>query len=256
MAKRLTIAALALLSLLALAAPRAAEPSRVTVSPDKIQIGLFYGGQQVSVRAAVPEAEGVVVRVSGSTIDVKLKKKGRKAGILWMNVGEVEFRSVPSLMIVRSSSRLDLLASLQSLESLGIGYEALESKIVEPGDPEEKRLFGEMVRLKERERLFSTKEGGIKFTPLGHGFQEASVSFFLPPKVTPGNYAVEVFAFKGGRGELLGRGSFEVDFSHSTEYISRMAKEHGLLYGCLAAIIAVLAGLLTGFIFGGKGGAH
>jgi len=35
-----------------------------------------------------------------------------------------------------------------------------------------------------------------------------------------------------------------------------MAKDHGLLYGCLAVIIAITAGLITGFVFGGKGGSH
>jgi hypothetical protein len=118
------------------------------------------------------------------------------------------------------------------------------------------RNFGEMLRLKEKEKLFSVRHGGIRLSPLGQGLQEASASFFLPPKAPPGKYAVDLFSFRNGQGTLVASGSFSVEFSPSTQFFSQMARDHGLLYGCLAAVIAIFAGLATGFIFGGKGEGH
>ena len=256
MARRIVLAASFLLCFWVSSPVFPQQAATVTVAPSRVVIGLFYGGQQVSVRAALPEDCDVVVRVSGSSQDLKLKRKGRQAGILWMNVGEVEYRAVPSLLMVRSSRPLENLCSIKALEELGLGYQALESRAVPTDEPDAKRLFGEMVRLKEREGLYSSKPEGIRFSPLGQGFHEASASFFLPPKAPPGNYSVDVFAFRHGQGTLVGSGSFDLDFSPPTAFISHMARNHGFLYGCLAAIIAILAGLATGFVFGGKGEAH
>ena len=256
MASRATFAVSLLFGLLVASAAPAPRAAGVTVSPDKIRIGLTYAGQQVSVRAAVPDGAGLAVRVLGQSGDLRLKKKGRRAGILWMNAGELSYSDVPSLMLVRSSRPLETLAPIQALKELDLGYEALESRAVAEDDAGAHRYFGEMVRLKEREKLFSVKHGGIQLSPLGQGFQEASASFFLPPKAPPGRYAVDVFTFRDGRGELLGRGSFELEFSPATAFLSTMARAHGLLYGILASVIAILAGLATGFIFGGKGEGH
>jgi len=256
MARRIALAAAVLFCVWASSATSPRESAGITVSPERVQIGLFYGGQQISVRAAVPDGGAVAVRILGSTRELVLKKKGKKGGLLWMNVGEVAYSDVPSLLIVRSSQPLQSLGSVKALRDLGLDYEALESQAVAPNDQEARCLFGEMVKLKEREGLFSIKKGGIQFSPLGQGLQEASATFFLPPKAPPGEYSVDLFAFKNGQGTLLGSGSFALEFSPATAFVSDMARERGLLYGCMAAVIAILAGLATGFVFGGKGEAH
>ena len=256
MARRIALAAIVLFCLWVSSAAAPAESTGMTVSPKRVQIGLFYGGQQISVRAAVPDGGAVAVRVSGSSRDLVLKRKGKKGGLLWMNVGEVDYHAVPSLLIVRSSQPLQSLGSIHVLRELGLNYEALESLAVDTNDQEARCLFGEMVKLKEREGLFSIKKDGIQFSPLGQGLQEASATFFLPPKAPPGEYRIDLFAFKDGQGTLLGSGSFALEFSPATAFISDMAREHGLLYGCMAAVIAIFAGLATGFVFGGKGEAH
>jgi uncharacterized protein (TIGR02186 family) len=256
MARPLQITAPILLCLLIATAAGSEQAAGVTVSPDRIRIGLTYAGQEISIRAAVPDGADLAVRILGAGGDLHLKKKGRKAGILWMNVGEVVYHDIPSLLIVRSSRPLEALASVKSLEEFGLGYEALEARAVDEHDASAHRNFGEMLRLKEKEKLFSASHGGIRLSPLGQGFQEASTSFFLPPKAPPGKYTVDLFSFRNGQGTLIGSGSFSVEFSPSTQFLSQMARDHGLLYGCLAAVIAIFAGLATGFIFGGKGEGH
>jgi hypothetical protein len=88
------------------------------------------------------------------------------------------------------------------------------------------------------------------------GSPAAHASFFLPPKAPVGEYAVEVFGFKDGEGFRIGSGSVTLGYAGATAFIVSLAHDHGLLYGCLAVLISILAGLLIGLIFRGKAGAH
>jgi hypothetical protein len=68
---------------------------------------------------------------------------------------------------------------------------------------------------------------------------------------------VEVFDFRNGEGTLLESGKVRLKRSPFVSFFVSLVAEHGLLYGCLVVVLALLAGLLTGYVFGrGKGGTH
>ncbi len=73
------------------------------VVPDRVEIGAFYRGRQVLVSGTIPAGAEAVVEVIGRETAEKLLRKGRRGG-LWMNVGELEVRGVPSLYLVMSTS--------------------------------------------------------------------------------------------------------------------------------------------------------
>jgi hypothetical protein len=229
----------------------------LNIEPDRIQVGFFYGGQKISVKANVPAGCNVLLKVNGATRTLDLKKKGKVLGFLWMNVGEVVYEDVPGLYIIRSSYKLTDLAPANVLQQLGISYGALKSKIVKAPDGEAGMLFGDLIKLKEGEGLFTIVEGGICHAPMPGGREQIATEFFLPPKAPVGEYLVELYGFKDGSGTLLGSGSFTLEQDHLIQFITSMVGHHGLLYGCLSVMIAIVAGLLTGVIFGlGKGKAH
>lgn len=256
MAKSLFPITIGLFLLLTVIKVQAEESVKLFIEPDQVKIGLFYGGQKIYCNAETPAGYDTVIKVSGKNQDLELKKKGKKGGVLWMNVGELSYKAVPSLLLIKSSRPLINVSSKKVLGQLGIGYEALGAKVSSGPDDEARSLFGELVKLKRKEGLFSVDENGIEVRPLGSGTQKVSATFFLPPKAPPGEYKVEVFGFRDGKNLLKGAGSIKLDFARTMAFISMMAKNHGLLYGCLAVIIAITAGLITGFVFGGKSGSH
>lgn len=255
MDRRLFFAMIGVFLLLTAGNALAEEDMKIIVEPDHVKVGLFYGGREIHVRTDMPAAHDVVIKVSGINKDLELKKKGKKGGVLWMNVGDLSYHDVPSLFIIKSSRPLKKLSSKGKLKQMGIGYDALEAGITS-GEEDKGSFFGELIKLKEKEGIFSVDEKGVELRSLESGRQEANVTLFMPPKAPRGEYQVEVFGFKEGQGSLLGSRTIKLDFTSTTAFISNLANNHGLLYGCLASAIAIIAGLITGFIFGGKVEAH
>lgn len=211
----------------------------------------------IHVEANASVGEDVVVRVTGPDEPLTLKRKGKKFGFLWMNVGEVHYEAVPTIYILRSSRRLDEISTPEILHRLKIGFDALQERISVGAEDSARELTGELVKLKEKDGLFSYEPGSVAFHPLGNEQQRAVTDFLLPAKAPVGEYVVDVFRFQNSEGELLNSARLRLQRASTVSFITSLVVEHGLLYGCLAVAIAILAGLSTGFIFGlGRGGSH
>jgi hypothetical protein len=197
---------------LPMAAARAGDRSEdVHVEPENIGIGLSYSGRTIRVTASVPACEGIVIRVTGADEPLALKKKGKKCGLLWMNVGEVHYEAVPTLYLLRSSRKLEELATPETLSRLGLGFDALRDRVPVESEDGARDLFGELVKLKERDRLFSSEASGVERSSLGAGNQQASSEFFLPAKTPVGDYTVDVYRFDHGDGSLVGSATVHLE---------------------------------------------
>jgi uncharacterized protein (TIGR02186 family) len=240
-----------LLLLLASTAPArgAGQSDPVQVEPENVRVGIFYSGRNIRVRAWTPASEGIVMRLTGPEEPLVLKKKGRKFGVLWMNVGEVHYEAVPTLYLLRSTRPLDELAAPETLTRLKLGFNALRDRIPAGSKDGARELFGELIKLKQQDHLFSSEVAGVELDPAGPGRQEAIGQFSLPAKTPVGDYTVDVFSFREGEGELIGTATVHLERTSTVSFIASLAANHGLLYGCLAVAVAVLAGLFTGFIF-------
>ena len=230
------------------AGPQAA--SILEIDPHRIEVGTFYSGTTVRVEGSIPAGYEAAVACVGKADTIELKKKARVLGILWMNVGDVVFRDVPSFYVLNTSTRLSELAPPPILEGLQVGYQAIEARTIRSAlNGERHELFQELLKLKESERLFSYNEEGVR---LRHeeGALHLSARCFMPAKAPSGTYEVRLFVFQGGRGELLHTARLVVAPVGATAFISSLVQHHGLLYGVLAVVIALVVGLLTGFVFG------
>lgn len=233
------------------------EQSKVRVTPDHVEIGLLYGGRNIHVESEIPSGYEAVILVTGAREHLEFKKKGRKFGLIWMNESELRYKDVPSLYIVESSRKLSELAPPKTLDKLKIGWDSLRPEVCENPDKESQTLFDDLVKIKKKENLFSTQEGCLQLAGNGSGKQKLSGDFFLPAKTPVGEYSIELFGFAGGKGIHLASSTLRLVRSPVVSFIISVARNHGLLYGCLAVVFALLAGFSIGFLFGlGKGEAH
>jgi len=214
------------------------------VEPGRVLIGFTYGGTGIRAQAMVPEGMAAAVLLEGARTPLDLKKKGKVAGILWMNVGDVEFRDVPEAYVLVSSAPLRTLAPREELRRLGLGYEALLER--SGGDS---AAFRDLIRLKSNEGVYSIDVEEAALEPDGGGSSSFSAVLPLSSKAPQGSYQVRLYGFAGGSGRCLATVPVQVEQAGPVRLLHGMAMHHGLLYGCTAVVISLLAGLATGLIF-------
>jgi uncharacterized protein (TIGR02186 family) len=236
-----------------------AQPTAIKwrIEPQEIPIGLFYSGTQIRISGIAQQSEDLVVVCSGEENTVELKQKGKIWGLLWVNTGEISFKHVPLLYQVASSRKLSDMAAAGDLIRAGIGIPALEAKTVPGMDEELHNSFSELMKMKQLEGLYSIQEGSLETHPRGGAQQEFSATLNFPSTVKPGEYRLRLITFVQGRAVTLAEGAISVRLAGVAAFIRSLSMKHGLVYGILSVVIALVAGLLTGFVFGrrpSKGG--
>jgi uncharacterized protein (TIGR02186 family) len=235
------------------------EPVTVISEPDEVRIGALFSGAQVSVSGTVPEGSEVMVQVTGKREDLMLKKKGRALGVLWMNLGSVSFHQVPTLYLLYVSEAIGAFArsNPDKWQALGIGLESLKDQIGVTSDRGDKdELSSEFLKLKKREALYAMQETSISYGKAENGIRSFATEIFIPARVPPGAYQVKALAVNGGRIVGEATGGLRVDEVGVPAFLSTLSLNHGGLYGLLAVLIAIGAGLLMDFLFGENKGSH
>jgi uncharacterized protein (TIGR02186 family) len=239
--------------------PLAAEYIKAHLAPEGVDIGAFFNGTKVYVSGDVsPDAE-VVVRLSGMRQDVALKKKGKVLGLLWMNLDSITIHNAPNLYLVYVSKDFDATVKTQPdmWENLGFGFAALKKEVdISPAAAESEGIFREFLKLKQSEGLYAIETDKVTYGEAESGDKSFEAILQIPPRLTPGKYSVETFAVKDGSVVARTTGELQVKQVGLPAFISKLAFKRGALYGLLATIIAIAAGLAIGVIFKGEKGAH
>lgn len=231
----------------------------VSVHPDIIQIGANYNGEVVTVSGRIPEDATALVRVTGKPEHYRLKQKGRAFGLLWMNLGSVEISNVPDvfLLYLPGEAGNSPKKTPAAWKDLNLGIEGLrqQAEVLVEGEDKE-ALFDEFIKLKQQSGLYGTNADAIWFEPDGGAIKSFKASMALPSALPQGEFNVEVFVIENGVITNATVHKIEAREVGMPAWISTMAFHHGTLYGVLAVLTAVLAGLLTGVMFKGEKGAH
>lgn len=231
---------------------------KATVSPKEVSIGPFYDGGTLSVTGQIPSDCEAVVRIMGKRSELHLKKKGKALGLLWMNLDTLTFENVPNVYLLYTSKKFEELMGPAKESSSGWKLSLVslrENMQVSPVSPEREALLRELIKLKESEGLYSIKNG-IHYTNAAGSEKTFEGKLEVPSRLPPGQYSVQVYALRGGEVVAESAQPLEVKLESVPALMSGLAFNHGALYGILATLIALGAGLVTGFVFGGGKGAH
>ena len=243
------------------------QPAGSTVSattknePNLIAVGAFFNGMQLTVSGKVGLENDVMVLVSGKQEDLTLKKKGKALGLLWMNLGDVHIKKVPNFYILYSSqAKMASAASeAKAWENLGVGFEYLKKEMeVEAPLAEKDGLAIEFLKLKQKLGLYAFHPGEIRFEQKNGKEKSFTIGVWIPPRIPVGEYQIKVMEVHNDQIVDTSTNPLKVKEEGIPLMLSSLAFNHSLLYGFLAVLIAVVAGLAMDFFFGtGKGGgAH
>jgi len=257
--RKIIVIAIFCLSCLVLKLPAvyASTALNVTVQPEHILIGAGYNGKHVHITGKIPSDATSLIRVTSKPEHYNLKQKGRALGFLWMNLGSVEISKVPGVFLLYRSGGTPTHTNQQARQELDLGLEGLrkQAEIVAKGEDVD-TLFDEYVKLKEKSGLYDVVDNAISYGPDEAGMKTFNAFLTLPAALPPGTYDIEVFAIKDGIIDESVVKKIDAKEVGTPAWISTLAYKHGILYGVLAVMVAVLAGLLTGTLFKGAKGAH
>ena len=243
-------------------------PVQLKLSKSSINISTFYNGTTLKAEGTIPADVNVLLEVRGPKKNVALKVKGKVAGLLWMNKTDVELENVPAVFMVYTPDKVekDLFLTelgigsdnlMKDLSILHAGYQKLVRDIViKPESADKMFVFSEYVKLMEKAGVYAVNNGTVQYGPVKDGNKTFSVVLSIPPKMNAGEYEVTAIAVKDGH--ALGRATepLTLQLSGFPKLIAKLAFEHSLLFGIMAVVIAVAAGLIIGTLFKGGGGAH
>jgi hypothetical protein len=254
-ARKAVVLFLACLGALTMSAPAREASAALTVVPDRVEIGTFYRGCRVDVSALIPAGAEAVVEVVGRTNTQKLLRKGRRGG-LWMNVGETEVTGAPSLYLFMSTNS-ERLSGSQLDSPWGYGTLAREVRFMgRLSDGEQANLLREFIKLKESEQLFGMFPGVLTLSPAADGQRGVKGTFSLPSTVKPDTYKVSLSVVRAGTIVAREETELTVAMVGFPAMLSKLAWNHGLIYGTVAVLIAIFTGFIMGYVFKKGAGGH
>ncbi len=242
-----------LLMFLAVTAPHFAEAVELDLelSPAVVEISAFYNGTTVLAKALIPADTEAVVRLSGQGEELHLKKKGKVAGLIWMNTDDITLENAPNVYMVYTPAAI---ADLGASPARMLGFDALKDRVaVLPAGNDNDFIIAEFIKLKQNDKLYTVAPATVKYGPVSAGFKTVEVELAVPPRMGPGTYTVDLAVV--GNGVLLGvsQKQLAVRLIGFPAQLSKLAFNRPVLHGIMAVLIAIFAGLFIGIIFKGKG---
>ncbi len=229
----------------------------IKANHNHIKIDFFYHGDEVSVSGTSDRGVDLIVKITSPETHLVMKKKGKMAGLLWMNVGTLNFEHIPNLYLLHSTKKIDELLSPEEMDKEIIGYPSLQRHVeIKPveNESEKERWFKEFVRFKEASKLYDISDGDILISEKSNN-QEYYIKLPWPYQAQPGEYTVTIYAVKDKRIVEKASTTVLVEQVGGVKTFADMAKNNGALYGIISIVVAIAAGFGVGMIFR-KGGSH
>ncbi|AFQ45631.1 TIGR02186 family protein [Desulfosporosinus meridiei] len=253
--KRLTSIFLGLMLILSFTSQVMADETQLTVSPEKVEVGLRFQGTTLNISGIVPDDAGVYIKViSPNDAILDLSKKG-KVSLFWMNVENVSVTKVPKLYQILSSRPLGDL-TVDQKKVLGIDqdfstvYQTAEvTKHTDSGSIrlekfEAKDFVSSMISIFKKGGLYSLNESAVKVKD-----DRFETSLELPANIPQEECDVTVYFIKDGK--IIGTCSktFNVETVGIVKWLNNMAIYEGPFYGFMSVMIALVVGSVIAFLF-------
>jgi uncharacterized protein (TIGR02186 family) len=249
--------ALTMLLLLAAGAPASAERLVVSLSNHRVAVTSSFTGEDLvlfgtiepdNARTLLRPPYDLVVTVMGPRETMRTRRKARVLGI-WINTEAREFVRVPSYLAVLSSRPISDIANPDVLRRLQLGlsnYLLPQRFGSDIGDSARDDVFRvAFVRLEVEQGLY--RESGNAVTFLTPTVFRAAIP--LPANVPTGSYSIDVKLFANGAPIASTTSALEVIKTGVEQYAADAARDRGLLYGFVTALMALFIGWFGSVVF-------
>lgn len=241
----------AVLFVLFIAASAYAQSPEFSVEPNRVDISGTFKGAQLRIDAKIPKDAQAVVEITGTTHEEHLLRKGRRGG-LWMSVGEVKVKGAPLVYLVMTSNAAP---STTGDAAQTWGYQAIRKHmefVSAAGPGNQADLFGEFVKLKESGGLYGIFPGSLKVTSSEGDVSQLVGHIHIPGNIAAGAYKVTLSIIAAGKTVAQHSTELTVHMKGLPALLDSLAHQHALVYGLVSVLIALVTGLVMGYVFKGK----
>ena len=244
-------------ALLLLAAPASAERLVTTLSQSRVQVTSNFVGTDVVLFGSVERdaqtvarrgGYDIVVTVTGPRETVTTFRKERVVGI-WVNADSRPFIKVPSYLTVLANRQINDIADVNTLRrtQTGLARTLLPQDIGgDIADSIRDDPFRQaFLRLKIDRNLYRETQNGVTF--LTPALFRAAIP--IPDNVGTGVYEVDIKLFADGALLTRATTAFEIVKVGFEQFVAAGARDHGLLYGLITTLMALLTGWAASVVF-------
>ncbi len=223
----------------------------IKTNNDHIGIGAFYHGSRLNITGEADPYTDIIIKITSPEVSQSLKKKGKVAGLLWMNRGELKLKNIPDVYLLYSTKGFEDILSKDEMDIYSIGYSAVkrQAEITPVSDENEKaKWFNEFIRFKENSKLYDIPRERVSAV-MKDGKQEYSIDINWQYQAPPGDYTISAYAVKNNMVSEKTESKLVVEQIGTVRMLANMAKNNGAMYGIVSIVIAIVAGFAVGIIF-------
>ena len=180
--------------------------------------------------------------MKGPVQPILIREKEKVAGI-WVNAGELGYRSAPSFYAVASSRPLKDIVDPRTRAIYELGLDSLQLSPASPAPASvQDRFTRGLVDLRRRTGLFQEEAHAVEITD--GVLYRARVS--IPARVPVGRFTAETFLIRDGRVLAAAVRDIAIHKSGFERFVAQAADRHAILYGLTAVALSVLLGWAAG----------
>lgn len=185
----------------------------------------------------------IIVIVQSDPTNLVVRKK-EKIGGIWVNNENQTIRNIPGYYVLGSTRPVDEFLSEEKQKELGLGLDNLT--FANANNEEYPEYKEALIRNMKDRGLYLETSGNV--TVKNEILFRANLAF--PSNMPVGNYKTDVYLIRDGRVivHVPSESALSVDKIGLERVIYNFAHEFPPLYGLMAIIVAITAGLFSGFV--------
>jgi uncharacterized protein (TIGR02186 family) len=233
-----------------------AEGLVTMLSTNSVEINSNYTGTEIAIFGAVERDTQtlqrkmpyeIVVAVKGPGSPFIVRQKDNMGGI-WVNASQKKFGNIPKFYAIASSGKLNEILKKDQQKTLNLGLQALVYNAANTLDEPQtdcENFQSALIRLRKEQGLFQQYEESV-IMQRANTFR-ANVP--LPANAPLGRYEVSAYLFSGGALLATENSGFYVRKIGFEADTALLARTKPLIYGVIAALMAVFIGWLASVVF-------
>lgn len=235
--------------------PANPESIQIGLSTNRVEITSDFSGADLTIFGSLENADPIISRhgrydiivvLEGPRQEIVVRRKDRVLG-MWINTESETFTNVPVSYSLATTRMPQDITDLNSYRRLSLGADNLHIEPLDKnGNPLTIETFSQALRERKTAKgLFSIRIGGVEF--LSNSLFRASLP--LSPSVPVGTHKARAFLFKNGVFIKESSAQLSIVKAGFEQTIYRFSTNHGMSYGFLAVLLAMLTGWLGRIVF-------